>query len=370
MPNRRRKRRAKWLGSVKPQRAATSMTGTCRQPRIDSSSRARVQPRPHQLFDEGRAGGRESVMKGTHRDAVPGSHRCRGELRVREAVAHRAQQPLPQLLAAGRLPRLRAERQLQERRDVIGNLAARQRQAVAGVDSQARHRRAQSPAPARARKMPRREMVRRAHPTLEPVFGELQHTRAGRHRTLDFVGSSAVEENTLPGTERREAPGLSYLNPPGAKLHQQNNRVAHGRPSPACGAPAGHRRTASSRSPGRAPSGPAVHESARAPESRFELQEAVAHRVHPIGEAPGPRPRRSTSGEPGRIGVDPPWCCRMGWFCPNAASSHARSATAGGGALALSVHTRCALIWVAAVARALRLQYNQKGCHAHESEAT
>lgn len=42
----------------------------------------------------------------------------------------------------------------------------------------------------------------------------------------------------------------------------------------------------------------------------------------------------------------------------------------GGGRLALSVHNRCALIWVAAVAPALRLQHNQKGCHAHESEAT
>src|SRR6185312_506744 len=107
--------------------------------------------------------------------------------------------------------------QREERRDVIGYLAARQRQLIAGVDLEAGYCGAEGCAPARAREVPRREAPGRAHPTPEPVIRELKHARAGRLRALDLVGLRAIKKDAFPGMKRRDAPGLAYLDLAGAQ---------------------------------------------------------------------------------------------------------------------------------------------------------
>src|SRR6185437_12417114 len=74
-----------------------------------------------------------------------------------------------------------------------------------------------------------------------------------------------------------------------------------------CAAPVGHRHAASWRWRVRAPSGPAGHGSVRARGSRCRAPESGRRPCPPNRKRAGPRPHRSTSGEPERGAVDHPW---------------------------------------------------------------
>lgn len=198
------------------------------QPRIRQEFPGPLQARLHQLLGEGGAGRREGVVEGAYRDVMLGGHGARAEARIRKAAVDGAQQAFPQVLTVRALLGLRSQRELQKCGDMVRNLRARQCEVIAGVDIETRHRRAQRSAPSAACKALGGDSLGVLHPTSEPRIGELQHARAGRFGTLHLVGLSSIEENALPGVERRDACGLPYLNPPGAQLHQQKARLGAG----------------------------------------------------------------------------------------------------------------------------------------------
>lgn len=256
------------------------------QLRISQEFPSPLQPRLHQLLGEGGAGRREGVVEGAYRDVMLGSYGAWAEARIRKVAVDGAQQAFPQVLAARAFLRIGSQRQLEKCGDMVRNLRARQREAVAGVYIETRHRRAQRSAPSSAGKSPGGESLGVLHPAPEPRIGELQDARAGRLRTLHLVGLGSIEENTLPGVEGRDASGLPDLHAPGAQLHQKKARLGSGNlgggaahPLGIGAQPVGHR-GAELRL---VQTGMKVLAHGRID---VELEEAVAHGVHPIGEGP------------------------------------------------------------------------------------